>query len=52
MVLCVVVAACGGSRGAQEQLDRADALIDARPDSALHVLDSLSLNDLMRNIKM
>ncbi|MBO4945196.1 MAG: hypothetical protein J6C91_08070, partial [Muribaculaceae bacterium] len=46
MVLCVVVAACGGSRGGGEQLDRADALIDTHPDSALRVLDSLSLNDL------
>ncbi|MBO4944397.1 MAG: hypothetical protein J6C91_03940 [Muribaculaceae bacterium] len=46
MVLCVVVAACGGSRGAGEQLDRADALIDTRPDSALRLLDSLSYNAL------
>lgn len=46
IVLCVVVAACGRSRGAEEQLDRADALIDTHPDSAFLVLDSLSINNL------
>lgn len=46
MVLCVMVAACGGSRGAEEQLDRADAWMDTHPDSALYELNSIDTSRL------
>lgn len=46
LLLFVGLAACGGGRDAERRLDRADAIMDSIPDSALTVLDSIHADRL------
>ena len=46
ILLCVGLAACGGDRDIERQLDRADAMMDHAPDTALMLLDSMCVDRL------
>lgn len=50
MFVCAVMmlAACGGGRGIDSVLDRADTLMFAAPDSAVRLLDSLDIDRASR----
>lgn len=46
LLLCFGLAACGGNRDIERQLDRADAIMDSAPDTALMLLDSMCADSL------
>ena len=47
-LIVLMLAACGGWRDGQRLLDRADSLLYGQPDSALHLLDSITEDDQER----
>ena len=46
IALCLLLAGCGRNSEIDRQLDRADALIESRPDSSLLILDNIDANAL------
>lgn len=46
IALCLLLAGCGRNSEINRQLDRADALIESRPDSSLLILDNIDANAL------
>lgn len=46
IALCLLLADCGRNSEIDRQLDRADALIESRPDSSLLILDNIDANAL------
>ena len=46
IAMCLLLAGCGRNSEIDRQLDRADALIESRPDSSLLILDNIDANAL------
>ncbi len=49
IALCLLLAGCGRNSEIDRQLDRADALIESRPDSSLLILDKIDAETLSDN---